>query len=117
MRFPGYEDCKIMDGVPEGWRKGVLGDIATFKRGKTITKAQVQEGNIPVVAGGLEPAYYHNKANTVAPVITVSGSGANAGFTRLYNVDVFASDCSFVDSENTPFLFLCIVLLKIIKRV
>lgn len=112
MRFPGYEDCKIMDGVPEGWRKGVLGDIATFKRGKTITKAQVQEGNIPVVAGGLEPAYYHNKANTVAPVITVSGSGANAGFTRLYNVDVFASDCSFVDSENTPFLFFVYCFIK-----
>lgn len=112
LRFPGYENCKIVDGVPEGWRKGVLGDIATFKRGKTITKAQVQEGNIPVVAGGLEPAYYHNKANTVAPVITVSGSGANAGFTRLYNVDVFASDCSFVDSDNTSFLFFVYCFIK-----
>ena len=105
LRFPGYENTKVVDGVPEGWKKGILGDIAIFRRGKTITKTQVQEGSIPVVAGGLEPAYYHNKANTVAPVITVSGSGANAGFSRLYNVDVFASDCSFADSETTPFLF------------
>lgn len=105
LHFPGYEDVEIVDGVPEGWTSGVLGDLATFKRGKTITKAQVQDGDVPVVAGGLKPAYYHNKANTVAPVITVSGSGANAGFARLYNVDIFASDCSFADSETTPHLF------------
>ncbi|MGN0606228.1 MAG: restriction endonuclease subunit S [Oscillospiraceae bacterium] len=105
LRFPGFENTEIVDGVPRGWKKGVLGDIAVFKRGKTITKAQVTEGEVPVVAGGLEPAYYHNKANTVAPVITVSASGANAGFSRLYNVDVFASDCSFVDSETTPYIY------------
>ena len=112
LRFPGSEDTPIVDGVPEGWTDGTLGDIAIFKRGKTITKAQVQDGNIPVVAGGLDPAYYHNKANTVAPVITVSGSGANAGFARLYNVDVFASDCSFVDSETTTYLFFVYCFLK-----
>lgn len=105
LHFPGYEDVEIVDGIPEGWTSGVLGDLAAFKRGKTITKAQVQDGYVPVVAGGLEPAYYHNKANTVAPVITVSGSGANAGYARLYNVNVFASDCSFADSDTTPYLF------------
>lgn len=104
LRFPGHEDVKVIDGVPEGWREGTLGDVAPFQRGKTITKAQAHEGDIPVVAGGLEPAYYHNQVNTAAPVITVSGSGANAGFTRLYHVDVFASDCSFADSETTPYL-------------
>ena len=112
LRFPGYEDTAIVDGVPDGWKKGTLGDISLFKRGKTITKAQVLDGDVPVVAGGLEPAYYHNKSNTVAPVITVSGSGANAGFTRLYNVDVFASDCSFVDNQTTPYLFFVYCYLK-----
>ncbi len=112
LRFPGYEDTPIVDGVPEGWKKGTLGDISLFKRGKTITKAQVLDGDVPVVAGGIEPAYYHNKSNTVAPVITVSGSGANAGFTKLYNVDVFASDCSFIDSNSTPFLFFVYCFLK-----
>ena len=105
LRFPGYEETEFVDGTPSGWNEGSLGDVSVFKRGKTITKAPVQEGNVPVVAGGLEPAYYHNKANTVAPVITVSGSGANAGFARLYNTDVFASDCSYVDSNTTPYLY------------
>ena len=116
LRFPGYENIEVVNGVPEGWKKGVLGDIALFKRGKTITKSQVCKGKVPVVAGGLEPAYYHNKANTVAPVITVSGSGANAGFSRLYNIDVFASDCSFVDSEITPYVYFVYCFLKDIKE-
>ena len=104
LHFPGYEDVKIVDGVPEGWHEGSLAEIVTFKRGKTITKANVVEGEVPVVAGGLEPAYYHNIANTTAPVITVSGSGANAGFSRLYHEDVFASDCSFADIKATPYI-------------
>lgn len=112
LRFPGYENTKIVDGVPEGWTEGVLGDVALFRRGKVITKEQAHEGDIPVVAGGLEPAYYHNQTNTAAPVITVSGSGANAGFARLYHVNVFASDCSFVDSEMTPYLYFAYCFVK-----
>lgn len=108
LRFPGYEHTKIVDGVPEGWEENSLAKIAEFKRGKTITKAQIEPGAVPVVAGGLEPAYYHNISNTKAPVITVSASGANAGFTRMYYTDVFASDCSFVDRDTCsvlPFVY------------
>lgn len=112
LRYPGHETTKIVDGLPEGWKKGIVGEIAEFKRGKVITKAQVAEGNIPVVAGGLEPAYYHNTANTTAPVITVSGSGANAGFAQLYNENVFASDCSFADINTTPYVYFVYCLLK-----
>ncbi len=104
LRFPGHQSTPIVNGFPEGWIMGTLGQIAEFKRGKTITKAQVIPGVVPVVAGGLEPAYYHNTANTKAPVITVSGSGANAGFTKMYHIDVFASDCSFADSTTTSYL-------------
>ena len=112
LRFPGHENTKIVDGVPEGWHRGTIGQIAEFKRGRTITKAQVKGGNVPVIAGGLEPAYYHNVANTKAPVITISASGANAGFVRLYGVDVFASDCSFVDGLGTESLFFVYEFLK-----
>lgn len=112
LRFPGHENTEIVDGVPEGWHRGTIGQIAEFKRGRTITKAQVKGGNVPVVAGGLEPAYYHNVANTKAPVITISASGANAGFVRLYGVDVFASDCSFVDGLGTESLFFVYEFLK-----
>lgn len=101
LRFPGHEKVKVVDGVPEGWERKKLGEIAEFKRGKTITKKDIVEGNVPVVAGGLEPAYYCNKSNTEDRVITISGSGANAGFTRMYFEKVWASDCSFVDTKST----------------
>ena len=82
LHFPSHENTKIVDGVPEGWTPSKLGQLAEFKRGKTITKKDAVEGTIPVVAGGLEPAYYCNRSNTAERVITVSGSGANArGFT------------------------------------
>lgn len=111
FRFPGYEDTKFIDNIPEGWRKGTLEDIAVFKRGKTITRAQVHKGDIPVVAGGKDPAYYHNKSNTASPVITVSASG-NAGFVRLYYQSIWASDCSFLDISETSNLYFIYCYLK-----
>ena len=112
LNFPGHETTKIADGVPDGWKKGKLSDLGEFKRGKTITKDQTISGSVPVVAGGLEPAYYHNEFNTESPVITVSGSGANAGFTRMYNERVWASDCSFLDSSKCDCLFFIYCVLK-----
>ena len=112
LRFPGHENTNIIDGVPEGWTPSQLGQLAEFKRGKTITKKDVIDGDIPVVAGGLEPAYYCNKSNTAERVITISGSGANAGFTRMYFEKVWASDCSFVDVSVTPFLHFVYCYLK-----
>ncbi|MBO4333685.1 MAG: restriction endonuclease subunit S [Paludibacteraceae bacterium] len=112
LHFPDHENTKIVDGVPEGWTPSLLGQLAEFKRGKTITKKDAIEGDIPVVAGGLEPAYYCNKSNTAERVITVSGSGANAGFTRMYFENVWASDCSFVDASTTPFLHFVFCYLK-----
>ena len=112
LRFPGHENTNIVDGVPEGWTSSQLGQLVEFKRGKTITKKDVIDGDIPVVAGGLEPAYYCNKSNTAERVITISGSGANAGFTRMYFEKVWASDCSFVDASTTPFLHFVYCFLK-----
>lgn len=112
LNFPGHENVKIVDGVPEGWKKGTVFDLGEFKRGKTITKDQTILGPIPVVAGGLEPAYYHNESNTDSPVITVSGSGANAGFTRMYYEKVWASDCSYLDISKCENLYFVYCILK-----
>lgn len=112
LRFPGYENVKVIDGVPEGWCTGKIGEIGEFVRGKTITKDSAVGGNVPVVAGGLEPAYYHNKSNVKAPVITISGSGANAGFTNVYFEDIWASDCSYLSIEKCKNLYYVYIFLK-----
>lgn len=107
--FEPFKDGKFVDSelgmIPEGWQVGRLGELCDFKRGKNLlTKNAIDEG-VPVVAGGLEPSCFHNVANTGAPVITVSGSGANAGFMRMYHVPVWASDCSFIDISCENFYF------------
>lgn len=112
LHFPGYENVKVVDGVPEGWEKTTLGNIAVFQRGKTITKKKAIDGKYPVVAGGLEPAYYCNKFNTANKVITVSASGANAGFAKMYYENIWASDCSFLDIEQTSDLYFVFCFLK-----
>ena len=99
--------------IPKGWSVSTLGDLVTPKKGKSITKKKVVEGSVPVVAGGLSPAYYHNTSNVKAPTVTISASGANAGFARLYNEDIWASDCSYISEEQTPFVLLWYVFLKI----
>lgn len=107
--FEPFKDGKFVDSelgmIPEEWKVGRLGELCNFKRGKNLlTKNAIDEG-VPVVAGGLEPSCYHNVANTGAPVITVSGSGANAGFMRMYHVPIWASDCSFIDISCENFYF------------
>jgi type I restriction enzyme S subunit len=78
-----------------------LGDVCIVKRGTTITQKQATHGEIPVVAGGLKPTYYHNQANRFNTTITVSGSGANAGFVNLWRQPIFASDCSTLEVSDS----------------
>ena len=35
LRFPGHENTKIVDGIPEGWEKKTLSDIATIIMGQS----------------------------------------------------------------------------------
>ncbi|NBK93004.1 restriction endonuclease subunit S [bacterium 1XD21-13] len=42
LRFPGYEDVKIVDGVPEGWRKGRADSFFNITIGKTPPRAEKQ---------------------------------------------------------------------------
>ncbi len=50
LRFPGHENVKIVDGVPEGWRKAVVTDLLTIKYGKDHKK--LDDGDIPVYGSG-----------------------------------------------------------------
>jgi len=79
-----------------------LGEICQLSKGKTITRATATEGNIPVIGGGLGPTYYHDKSNIDAPVITISASGANAGFVNYWDIPIWASDCTTIIELPDP---------------
>ena len=89
-----------------------IGSIITPKRGKGLLSKDAVDGDVPVIAGGLEPATFHNEANTKAPIVTISASGANAGFVNLWQIPVWSSDSSFIDSTMTEDVYFWYVMLK-----
>ena len=89
-----------------------IGDYITPKRGKSFLSKNAIFGNVPVIAGGLEPSTYHNVANTRSPVLAISASGANAGYVSLWNIPIWSSDSSYIDSSMTDDVYFWYVLLK-----
>ena len=81
-------------------------------RGKNLLVSDAKGGITPVVAGGLTPSAFHNVANTKAPVITISASGANAGFVNLWGIPVWAADSSYIDSTIVSNIYFWYNLLK-----
>jgi type I restriction enzyme S subunit len=109
--FPdSFEDSEL-GPIPTGWKCLTLGDMVQPKKGKTITKAKTREGHVPVVAGGLGPAYFHDTSNVNPPVVTISASGT-AGFVRLYTQPIWASDCTYISREQSDVVLFWLQFLK-----
>ena len=89
-----------------------IGDFIVPKRGKNLLSKNAVWGSVPVVAGGLEPATYHNVSNSSSPVLAISASGANAGYVSLWNIPIWSSDSSYIDSSMTNDVYFWYVLLK-----
>lgn len=90
----------------------LLSNYLLPKRGKNLLKKNVVSGEFPVVAGGLKPAAFHNAYNTKAPVITISASGANAGYVQIWEQPVWSSDSSYIDTSITKDIYFWYLLLK-----
>ncbi|CAM2873974.1 MULTISPECIES: restriction endonuclease subunit S [Vibrio] len=98
--------------IPDGWEVKPFSEWVKITKGKNITKKTIVDGDVPVVAGGLKPAYFHNAHNVDGPAITISASGANAGYVNLYFENIWASDCSYISQSTTPLFFLQYVALR-----
>ena len=51
LRFPGYENTPIIDGVPQGWRKDFVGNVIekSYRSKQVMTSDYLEEGQIPVI--------------------------------------------------------------------
>jgi type I restriction enzyme S subunit len=49
LRFPGYEDVEIIDGVPEGWNTSKINDLVEIRSGYAFKSSWWQEKGVPVV--------------------------------------------------------------------
>jgi type I restriction enzyme S subunit len=105
------------DGKPkEGWEVKKLGEVVNIRKGQLITDSTRVNGNVPVIAGGKTPAYYHNKANRNGKTITISGSGASAGYVSFHNYLIFASDCSTIEESESYSIEFIFYLMQLIQE-
>lgn len=114
FRFPEYSKYDLKKAKPYGWiygnksnmkipskwHFGRLEELGKFVRGKNITSAEMKEGEIPVVSAGIEPSGYHNESNVKGISLTMSASGANAGYLKYNLDDIWAADCSYYQNDN-----------------
>ena len=97
LRFPGHEDTKIVDGVPEGWSKTNINEILTFHRGYDLTKNEMKAGQYPVV-GSTTVIGYHNEFKIKGPGIVTGRSGSLGKYQFIWdnfwphNTSLYISD-------------------------
>jgi len=121
FRFPDYEAVNFEEKKPFGWIVSScentkipscfdyceFSELGSFTRGRNITAAEMVEGEIPVISAGLQPSGYHNKANVTGRSLTISASGANAGYLQYNLSDIWAADCSYYQNEKNLWFVYC----------
>ena len=93
------------------WERVCVGDVAVMKRGKYVTQKDTRLGNIPVILGGQEPAYYCDESNHDGPCVVISRSGASAGFVSYWDEPIFVTDGFLFEANercDIRFLYYCL---------
>ena len=101
-------DDLIRELCPDGVEHKKLNEVSEMQRGTSITRQTVNMGNIPVISGGKEPAYYCDMHNRDGETITVAGSGAGAGYLQYWTCPIFVCDAFSIKGKEcilTKFLF------------
>ena len=74
LRFPGHENTKIVDGLPEGWERKKVGDIAPIITGKKDANFGTPDGEYPFFTCSQEPIKAPSFSFDCAAVL-LSGNG------------------------------------------
>ena len=87
-----------------------LRSIAHIVKGNALSSSDVEDGNIPVIAGGQTSPYNHSHPNYEGNIITVSASGAYSGYVWYHDYPIYATDCCVIYSKDesrfmTKYLF------------
>jgi type I restriction-modification system specificity subunit len=102
--------------IPKGWEVKNLGDWAEIRKGTLITeKTANTNGDIKVISAGVDFSYYHDVANRPKNTITISASGANAGFVNFWREPIFACDCTTITNRVIGSTLYILNFLKIVQ--
>ena len=100
FRFPGHENTKIVDGVPEGWEKKCVDSIYSIKYGKNLSTKLIEEkGDYPVYGANGVIGYY-SEANCNEQVVLITSRGNGSGDVLMtYHKEAFITNNSFIVSK------------------
>lgn len=104
LRFPGHEQVKITDGVPERWERKPLKQIATLNYGKAL-KAEIRVPGAFPVYGSSGEVGSHEEALVKGPGIVIGRKG-NVGSVYWVNTDFYPIDTVYFISSEESSLFL-----------
>ena len=106
FRFPGYDQCQMIDSplglIPEGWEVETLKESMELAYGKALKKADRKGGEVAVYgSGGI--GGFHNTALVNGPCIIVGRKG-NVGSIFWCEHDCWPIDTVFyVKSEHSKY--------------
>ena len=111
LRFPGHEDVRVIDGVPEGWEKQFIDSVFEIRYGKTLPTSKISKaGKYPVYGANGVIGYYDEKnCDNHAVLITSRGNGSG-GVLRTHDKESFVTNNSFVvkpfdKSYHIPYVY------------
>ena len=101
LRFPGQENTKIVDGVPEGWRISSIYDVFDIKYGKNLPTSKITKaGQYPVYGASGVIGYYNEKnCDDYATLVTSRGNGSGDVF-RTHHKQSYVTNNSFIARRN-----------------
>ena len=104
LHFPGHENVKVIDGVPEGWLSYNIDDVFDIKYGKNLsTKEIAPTGKYPVYGANGIIGYY-DKYNCDEPVVLITSRGNGSGdVLKTYERYTFVTNNSFIVKAKVDF--------------
>lgn len=104
LRFPGYEDVAIIDGVPEGWKKANLPEISPIVTGKKDANFGTVDGKYLFFTCAQEPIKAPSYSFDCDAVILAGNGDFNV---KLYRGQFEAYQRTYVFSPyNSEYLYL-----------
>lgn len=98
LRFPGYENCKIVDGVPEGWSKDRADNFFKITIGKTPPRAEKQwfvDGSVCM------PWLSISDMGNAGVYVFNTSEGLTSDAVQKYNMKVVPAGTVFVSFKLT----------------
>lgn len=97
LRFPGYENTKIVDGVPEGWTRPSMNDIAEYLNGYAFKPEDWREKGKPIIKikemnEGITTATPRNDGSTIPEKYNITAGDILFSWSATLTAMIWASE-------------------------